>query len=124
MISEKVKGLKWRIRTPKPVMVNANAEEPAIEDNAGYFGPPIDMPYNVNLPEYSRQVASMIGNTNSGTDAVHQLKSFGTKVSRPDETWSRCLKLTLSTGKSGLRGAQASEIMPPGDRRRKFVDLA
>ena len=73
----------------------ADAERDPIENNDCVSDSSSDVSVPESYPTYGNRVTSIIVNTKSGKDAVDQLKSLGSKVSRPHETWSLYLESNL-----------------------------
>ena len=89
------KELNPGIRPTQPVLEIADAERDPIENNDYISDSSEDVLTPENQSTYGCRVISIIQNTMNGTDAVHQLKSLGSEVSRPNETWSLCLEPNL-----------------------------
>ena len=92
---EEAKELKQGARATKPVPGIADAERDAIENNDCDSDSSADVLAPESSFTYGCRVTSIIENTTSGTDAVHQLKSLGSEVICRKETWLLCLESNL-----------------------------
>ena len=85
-LEESQRKLNPGVRATQPVLGIADTERDPIEDNDCVS----DLSADVLTPEsysiYGYRVASIIANTTSGQDAVHELKSLGSEVFCPKET--------------------------------------
>ena len=86
------KDLNPRIRATQPVLEIADADRDPIENNDCISDSSEDVLTPGGYSTYGYRVTSIIENTTSGTDAVHELKSLGSEVFRLKETWSLCLE--------------------------------